>query len=472
MSSGRHFLAEIERALTQSRQEFRAVDLTLQQTSATLARSRRREASLYQRMAKRRLVDLDNNTFADELDKADRLASELLSERESAAEKLEQRIESLDQQISTLNAERLKADEALVEKEAALETLLESVDASLAQQPAFHELRETAQKRLDMASAAEEKTAEANERREQKKGPFETDPMFMYLWERGYGTAQYKAGFLTRFMDRQVARHIRFERARQRYHALIEIPKRLAAHTARLEENAAQAASALADFERAADIAAGAEAHEQALESAAEIRDGIDQRITAAETEFSAAIGEREAFASGQDGLFRQAMTVLSEQFKAEPIPQLRREARLTPSVDDDEWVAELDTLRDEQRQLQQYVDDHRGLHQKHQARVNELASIRTRYKDKHFDAFNSRIDQGARMTSMLNEFVRGLMSAEQLWRSIRHAQRFKKTRQQHQRVGRMPNIGRTRIPRMPRSIKIPRSIGRSGGGFRTKGGF
>ena len=474
MSSGRALLADIDRALTESRQSYRKADIELQRASAELARSRQAEARIYRRLAKRRLADLDDESFADALDKADKLAAQLLRERDTQLADLQERIDHMDAAINDLGEQRTSAELALAGHEQSLEDLLADVDATLQNDAHYETLRDDAQRALDTAAAAEEKTAEASARREAKKVPFEADPMFIYLWQRHYGTSAYRAGFFSRFMDRAVARHIRYERARQNYHLLHEIPKRLAAHTERLDQAAAEAAVALADYERQADVAAGAEPLEQRVADAQQSLDALDAKITEQEQAFASAIEEREAFGSGDDPLFRQAMTVLTQQFSAEPIPQLRREAALTPDRDDDAWIDELGGLRDDQRRLEQYLDDHRGLHRKHTQRINELASIRDRYKRKNYDAFNSRIDRHSRLNTMLSEFMHGLLSSEQLWRSIRHAQRFKKVRQRHHHGRRGPNLGSARMPRMPRGVRMPRSVGRSGGGggFRTKGGF
>lgn len=473
MNSGRQLLAEIDSALTASRQSFRKLDVELQSASAELARNRRREANIYQQLASRRLVDLDANSFSADLDKADKLAAQLLDEREQQLSRIQSDIEQADNALSEIATERKAGQTELSRAESNLEQCLTEVDESLSSDVEYQRLSDAAQLALDTAAAAEAKTAEANERRETKRGAFETDRLFMYLWDRQYGTSDYRANFFTRFMDRICARHIRFERARQSYFMLNEIPNRLAQHTAKLESKAAEAAITLADYERAADIAAGAQALESAVSTAEKKLQDIDTRLEAGESRFADLIDQREAFGSGDDPLFKQAMIVLADQFRAEPIPQLRREAALTAATDDDRWIDNLAELREDQQRLNHYLDDHRGLHNRHAQRVSELGAIRTRYRQKQYDAYNSQIDRRGSISQMIDEFMRGTLTSERLWSSIRHAQRFKQTRQRH--AQRRPGIGGIRIPRMPRGVRIPRSIGRSGGGgggFRTKGGF
>ncbi len=84
------------------------------------------------------------------------------------------------------------------------------------------------------ARAAHEKAAQAEADREEKRRPYEADPLFMYLWRRRYGTRDYAASPLVRFFDRKVAHHIGYEAARVNYALLLELPERLREHAARL----------------------------------------------------------------------------------------------------------------------------------------------------------------------------------------------------------------------------------------------
>lgn len=88
--------------------------------------------------------------------------------------------------------------------------------------------------RLAMAERAEAQAADAEAELQAKRGPYEADPLFLYLWRKGYGTQAYEGTGLTRRMDRRVARLIDFEAARANYHALTTLPGRLRAHAARL----------------------------------------------------------------------------------------------------------------------------------------------------------------------------------------------------------------------------------------------
>lgn len=110
--------------------------------------------------------------------------------------------------------------------------------------------------------SAEEKLAQAESDREEKRRPYESDPLFMYLWRRRFGTRDYRAGNLVRYLDRKVAHLIGYEAARVNYAMLIELPDRMREHLERLRRERGGApddprlAAVLAAVERQPEIVA------------------------------------------------------------------------------------------------------------------------------------------------------------------------------------------------------------------------
>ena len=470
MSSGRDLLGRIDRMLERSRSEFRSLDIEVQRTGAALADVNRKEISAYQALARQRLAALDADTFIGSTTAADRESEQLLAERERAIEALAKEITANDRTLADLAGEEEAAVAALDTAETALETLLAQVDTQLAADAEHQAQVAAAQRALEVATNAAEKTREAQAQRETRRQPYDDDPLFSYLWRERYGTSDYRGGLIKRFMDGLVARHVRYETARRNYHTLNEIPRALAAHTERLEAVAAGLAESVAALEAAADDAAGAGPLRDDVERCTRALAGIEEQIDAAQAGYTDLVARRRAYAGGRDPQMRDALKLLTTQLRQEPIPDLERAAALTPEPDDDRIVAELAELREDHERLSRYLDDHRDIHGRRADRLNGLVTLRRRYRDRGFDRSNSVIDDRGSIERVLEEFVRGLVSSERLWRSISNAQRFRRSRMHASGPG---SIGRTRLPRMPRSVRLPRGGGRrGGGGFRTKGGF
>ncbi len=481
MSSGREVLRSLDRALNELRDEFRGLDSELGRLSADLAAMRRRESAIYQALAGGRLDALAADQFVSELDAADRRAAGLLEKREADIAELNENVASLQQEIVRLNQRRGDEAEKLDASEAALEQLLATVHEELKASAGYKQLLADVQAAVDMAANAEAKTAQSESDRRDKGRPYERDALFMYLWSRHYGTSDYRAGPFARFGDSLVARHIGYEQARRNYYMLNEIPLRLRRHTERLEARAAELMEDLSSQQRQAELAAGAEAMEAAVAQASAASAATDKSIAEQEELYSAQLGSREAYATGRDEVYVEAMRVLVENFRAEPIPQLRAEAAMTADYEDDTLVNELGRLRAERETVQQHADDRKQLHARRLQRMNELTSVLTRFKSKRFDAGDSIIDDRGNVELMLGEFMRGLVGGDRLWTAIRHSQRFR-PRMRGSTGGQMGTI---RIPRIPTGIRIPRGMGGGGGfkfprmprgggggGFGTKGGF
>src|SRR5690606_34275578 len=115
---------------------------------------------------------------------------------------------------------------------------------------------EAAERSDAVADQAEEKARASESDRLEKGRPYEADPIFMYLWNRGFGTARYRAWTPARLLDRWAARVVAYEAQRRNYRLLTEIPERLGEHAKRMREIADRDLEAARALERRAAEAA------------------------------------------------------------------------------------------------------------------------------------------------------------------------------------------------------------------------
>ena len=85
-----------------------------------------------------------------------------------------------------------------------------------------------------MLELAEKKAEQAEADLQEKRQPYEADPLFMYLWRAKFGTPEYRAIPIVKYFDRKVAKLIGFEGARRNYAVLLQLPLRLREHADRL----------------------------------------------------------------------------------------------------------------------------------------------------------------------------------------------------------------------------------------------
>ena len=146
----------------------------------------------------------------DSVDDRLRRAEQEAQSAEAEAASLQQRREA----VRAAQAERDRRAAALREAEAAQHQALDAARQRAVADPEWQRLRASAEEAARIAQHAEEKAAFARGDLATKGKPYLDDPLFAYLWRRGWGTAAYRAGPLTRLLDGWVARIARYEPAR------------------------------------------------------------------------------------------------------------------------------------------------------------------------------------------------------------------------------------------------------------------
>ncbi|MCU0877487.1 MAG: hypothetical protein MUF06_06865 [Pirellulaceae bacterium] len=477
MASGQETLASIDQAVSQVRRDLADLDRQIQGAADELRRRGQEESDRLRELAELRLDQLARGEMLAGMDDADRRVVELLAARETALADLQAAIESSDRRQSELEAERAAQQERVHQAAAELDRGVAATQRRLATVPAYQAQLATAQKSDGVARHAETKAQQAETDRIEKGKNFEADPLFIYLWQRGYGTSQYRAGPLTRFLDGWVAGLCRYHNARPNYAMLLEIPRRLREHAVNTRTAAERDREALQTLEHEAEAADGVLPLREALQNQQERLQQIDAELAAEEARYSQYITTRSEFAGGEDEYSQQSREVLVAQLRREPLAQLRREAEATATAEDNVLVGQLADLAQEKRQLDAQLAEIKSLHLRHLKRLEDLEQVRRNFKNSRYDDAHSTFANGALIGAILNEFLRGMASSGQLWNTIEQQHR-------RRRIEADPDFGSGGLGRPSMSfpsLPIPSSRGgggftmgggRSGGGFRTGGGF
>jgi hypothetical protein len=475
MWSGQQTLASIDQALHQVRQQVRELDAQVQTTSLKLVQLGQEESHGYRQLAQIRLDQLIRGEILTGLDAADQRVQALLDEREQALQALESEIEASQGMLDELDVEREARRQQVDQATERLDQAEAATQQHLQQDPAHRELLAAAQEADNIARQAEAKTVQAEADRVEKGGPYETDPLFMYLWERHYGTSRYSAGSLTRFLDRKVAELCDYQAARPNYAMLLEIPARLKEHANRVRRNADESFAALEAMEVAAANADGIPALRTAVEQAEAALRASDERIRQQEEDVNRLLQERARYAAAEDQYFNKSISTLVVEFEREGFFSLRQLAEATLTAEDDRIVQQLTDIDQRNGQQQDALDNHRQMHSRQLGRLKELQGVRRNFKRERFDDMHSAFDNTGLLAVIMNEFLRGVASSDDLWGTLLRNQRYHRTRSnpdfgsggfgRSRKVWRLPSSRRRGMPR-------PRIGRHGGGGFRTRGGF
>jgi hypothetical protein len=336
MISGRQALATVEQTIAQARREEARLDSALREATGEAVRLRAARMAAFRELAKVKLDTLASAGVAQELDAAERRALAIMEQGRRAAadfaKRREQAERSLEQSESEREARAAELDEAL----AALSELRAQVEAQTRVSPEWAAARARMDELGRMTEAAEKKTAQAEADREEKRKPYESDPLFMYLWDRRFSTAEYSAGRFVRFFDRRVAKLVGYDKARASYAMLNAIPTRLREHAARLREELQGARARLTAIERDALEKSGAQPLEARVRERNAAFDAADRKLANARAELDKIEqAGRNGVASGEAS-YAQAIELLASADAAQDLRSLYREAAQTPDPTDE----------------------------------------------------------------------------------------------------------------------------------------
>jgi chromosome segregation ATPase len=473
--SGLKTLGSIEEALREARHDLEATNEQLAKASNAQSDLQRHEGAAYRELAGLRLDVMTRDALVQELDQSERQAMALLDDHQATVAALDRDLTATAEASESLRQDRA----ALVERTEPLAQQIDEAEAKtqsrLAEDPAFKAQLETAKAAETVVKRAERKAERAREDRIEKGEAYEASALFMYLWSRGYGTSRYRAFPLTRWLDGKVAKLCNYAAARPNYSLLLKLPERLGEH---VEEVRAQAQAEAERLEVLEHEALEADGVTKLAASFAELEaelEALDDKISEHEDERATLQRRRAQLMGGESENSKKALEILSAAYRQDSIRTLFLDAKATSMPDDDLVVERLEGITERQRDLQRDLDHLRTMQRAQQQRVSELEEIIKEFRHRSFDRSNSVFTDPDLVTMLLAQFIKGALSSQGLWDTLRKQQRFDRRRADPgfgsgglwRQAGRRKSAG----PLGP----IGGGLGRrrsGGGGFRTGGSF
>jgi len=462
MISAFEALNSIERAGRGLREDEDRLARIIEAAAAETARLRTEQAGLFKSLARIRLDALEQNQILGSLDEAERNALSAIEDQQKKLEALSKRRETLLAELSEARDERAEKAKKVAEAAEATGDLEEATQKRMAEDLAWQAQAAKVSGAEARAKAADEKAEQSEADRDEKSKPYLADPLFVYLWERGYGTSTYRGGPIARLGDGYVARTVRYEPARQNYFTLTEIPKRLREHADRLKAEVAEEEERLTAIERAALEADGIEDRETAHRKAAEDLQDVDRRIAESESE-NAALEHQRSVLLGDDG--RQGMAgvlaELAESMQREDLRVLLRDALETPTSEDERIVRRLQSIESELARHAEQADEARRTSIELARKRAEIERSRDDFRRSGYERQGGGFSNDKLIGDVIGGIIGGMLSSRELGDALRSGYR--------------PGGNRSSLPSRPGGGIFgggSRSGGGSGGGFRTGGGF
>lgn len=484
--SGPQAMRALDDALRDIRREEDDITKRIARANERVGKLRETELGQLRALAAVRLSPDVRGELTGTLSQAEGRAREMLKSHAAAMADMENVLADKEAELAKLSAERQELLENTQEWQNKIDALEGPVKAALANDAAYGALIAERAETEKVAGEADRKADVAEADREEKGKPYRDDPLFSYLWERGYGTSAYKTGNITRMLDDWVARLVGYANARPNYAMLIAIPERLREHAEKLAADTdALDEKVLARQKAALDAAGGGKAR-AALEAAQTRVEAIDAELLAIEDAREELTEKQKQIADGGDPAFAKAVDMLAEAISGTGIEKLLAEARATRTEEDDAIVVRLEQTRRRIAEEQLELDDERSRLKVLEARRRELEDIEFEFKKSRYDDPRSRFGNERLVGDLLTEFLKGGMTAAAYWGQWRESQDWTGTSGPIVPTSR-PRSSKSKggftvppggfSPRPPSGgnwggFSRPRSGGFGGGGFKTGGGF
>ncbi|MCF4097447.1 hypothetical protein [Maritalea mediterranea] len=425
MVSGPEALRRLDRSMRDIRDEEISLTRSSADASAKIARLREVESEQFLALAKLRLDPKRRAEVTDYISRAEKDANEMLQRHGSKLDELSGLLADVDKDIE---ATRDKRDAAMADYEAAqkkLDQLSADVFADLDKDANYQAQKQAVDDAVATFNHADEKAGVAEKDREEKGAPYRNDPLFMYLFERGYGTNAYKASNITRLLDGWVARMVRYHDAKPNFVILNEIPMRLREHAEHLQDDIETERQKLDALEDAAFDAHGGKEARELADRSEEIISAIDARLVELEDQRDELVHRQRKFSEGQNPAFREAVDMLASGLQREGLEDLYAAARQTATREDDQIVRKIDAVRSEIVTLETEINATKDRLKLLAERRRELEDIEWEFKQKRYDRPSFDFDDDL-VEDLLEDFLKGAVSAASYWGKWQQAQKYK----------------------------------------------
>ena len=466
MISGRHALGVIDDSLNQERASIETADTRIAEISRQLLALQQARVEDIRELARLRVDMMASGNTLSGIDAVERQVAVVLKARQAAEAELDARIPALQDERNGLEAGRETQRQAVEEAADALD-LAEAATQARLDADADYQAQEQRTREADrIARHAEDKALHSEQEKNEKGQSYRDDALFLYLWDRHYGTPQYRAWPVTRWLDTKVARLVDFEDARANYARLQEIPVRLREHAEQKKRDAEAAFEVLRGLDEQAREQDGVVALEASRDQQQAGLEEIDARIEEAAERYGELLARKEDFAVGEDEHYRKAVGYVASELRRDDTRELRRDAMATPFPDDDLVVNRLFEREHQVQQLETSLNElKRALRQQHE-KLQELESLRADFRHRRYDQSGYSFSDGTLIAAMLGNFLNGMLDRDSLWRVLEQQQRYRPRRTN-------PTFGSGGFGRGTVWGGRRGGFGRGGGGgFRTGGGF
>jgi hypothetical protein len=387
MVTGREALFSVEQAISRVRSDEGQLDAALRSAMEEAARLRREETGGFRTLARIKLGVMVRDKVIDGLDATEQRALAMIEGHRRQIEALARR--RGDAQIALDRAETGKHDrnQDLANAIEALDQQRDHTAERIKSDPSWKAAGAAVEAARKVAANADQKASLAEADLATKGKPYEDDPLFTYLWRKKHGQAEDTSGRFVRFVDRKIARLIKYQEARANYAMLQEIPARLREHAKNKQNDVEIELQRVAEIERKALVADGIEPVEARANAAHTAMKAAEAEVAKITAELQQVEADREkATGAGDDAVYDQAVSQLAQALAQEDLRQLYQEAVRTATNEDDQAISVISAARAALQKTDSEVAQIRTAIREMAVRRSELEGARDRARSSGYE--------------------------------------------------------------------------------------
>jgi len=329
----------------------------------------------------------------------------LLDQRGQAEAELRDRLAVAEASV----AKHLRTVSSISEE---IESIVAGVDRQLAQDPLYQQHAATLAEAVALCNGAAGSYKELRDECRTKLQAFQSDPLYLYLKGRGFGTERYPRQTFWRELDRWIARLCNFSQNSESEQTLLAI------------QEANEGACWQHDANRAIQEAELSRLYQEALSgtlvSVLQARLTTERQTVEAGKAQANAVHERlDLYATKGDEHFAKASELLSRQLAEMSDPTLEQLAGQTTTAQDDELVRQVCDWRAELDELQRRVPFLNTRYKEAERDYGRAKQLERDLLSGGHIASGHSYSEGMKLDALLSGFMQGALSLSQVEKEV-----------------------------------------------------
>jgi hypothetical protein len=350
----------------------------------------------------------------------------ILARRDARQAELKDQSAQIEQETAGKTHELEAVTDRLNEKVAQREKLEAQVADTLKRNSEFQERSKLAMQAEESLHKNEQRVGDIQNESAKKLPAYEKSRLFLYLYERQFGSPAYKAGEWTRWIDGWVAKLIGYNNAKIGYEYLKKTPTLVAEEVGRRRDQFNALMQQVEAIQRTEADKAGLTQVLSEGDALGKERDRLVQVVEQAHQKAEGVQQELASLSATQNQFYTEAIERFRRFLGDTKLAILQKRATETPEPQDDRIIADLVMLDREIEEIHPRVAELEDQRKASERVQQGLDTIVRRYRQANFDSQRSFFPGGFDARRLADRFRDGFIDADGLWKEIESAQQFR----------------------------------------------